>query len=102
MHRRYGSWLKDSRLLKCQAGKIGRFLSLAKISVDENRSLAALGEDRRRRFDDARGKKGRFCLHVGVVWTRPAFGRHPVDILAWVFDITGLTMHAVLRVDLQH
>ena len=40
-------------------------------------------------------------LHVAVVWAAGAFGYHPVDILRWVFDVTGFAVNAVLRIDLK-
>ena len=40
-------------------------------------------------------------LHIGVVRTAAAFGRHPHEVLGGVFDIAGLAVHAILRIDLQ-
>jgi hypothetical protein len=44
-----------------------------------------------------------FCepLHVGIIGAAPAFGRYPVDVLLGILDVTGLTVDAVLRVDLK-
>src|SRR6056300_1526642 len=38
-------------------------------------------------------------LHIWVIRTVATLGGDPSDILAWVFDITGLTMHTVLEVN---
>src|SRR5476649_1240887 len=37
--------------------------------------------------------------HVRIVWTTTAFGRNPNDVLRRIFDIAGLAMHAVLRIN---
>ena len=40
-------------------------------------------------------------LHACVVRSAAAFRCDPDDVLRWVFDIAGLAMHTVLRIDLQ-
>ena len=40
-------------------------------------------------------------LHARVVGTASAFGNRPDDILQRILDLTGLAVHAVLRVDLE-
>ena len=40
-------------------------------------------------------------LHARVIGPTTAFRRDPHDVLGWVFDVAGLAVHAVLRVDLQ-
>ena len=40
-------------------------------------------------------------LHAGVVRSAAAFRCDPDDVLRRVFDIAGLAMHTVLRIDLQ-
>ena len=39
-------------------------------------------------------------LHVAVVWPATAFWCDPVNVLGRILDVTGLTVHAILRVDL--
>ena len=53
-------------------------------------------------------ESGRACsiyrgrgLHIGVIRPTATFGGHPLDVLAGIFDITGFTMQAVLRIDLK-
>ena len=41
------------------------------------------------------------CLHPRIVRPTTTFRRDPVDVLGRVFDVAGLAVHAVLRVDLQ-
>ena len=38
-------------------------------------------------------------LHVWIVRTAATFGRYPSNVLRGIFDVTGFTMHAVLRID---
>jgi len=40
-------------------------------------------------------------LHARVVRSAATFRRDPDDVLRRVFDVAGLAVHAVLRVDLQ-
>ena len=40
-------------------------------------------------------------LHASVIGTTAPFRRDPDDVLRRVFDVAGLAMHAVLRIDLQ-
>ena len=40
-------------------------------------------------------------LHIGVVRSAGALGRHPNDILRRVLDVAGLAVNAVLGVDLE-
>src|SRR5690348_1147784 len=40
-------------------------------------------------------------LHVRVIGASAAFGSDPVDILGRVLDVTGLTVDAILGVDLE-
>ncbi|MFT7192246.1 MAG: hypothetical protein ACI9AQ_002823, partial [Dinoroseobacter sp.] len=40
-------------------------------------------------------------LHIGIVWPVAALRCDPCDVLAWVFDIAGFAMHAVLEVNLE-
>ena len=42
------------------------------------------------------------CLHPTHI-SRPAtaLGRDPDNVLAWVFDVAGFAMYAILRIDLQ-
>src|SRR5260370_37800162 len=37
--------------------------------------------------------------HVGIVRSTSSFGRRPVDIPCWIFDVASLAVNAVLRVD---
>lgn len=39
-------------------------------------------------------------LHAIVGWAATALGHHPVDILFWILDITGLAVDAVLSINL--
>jgi hypothetical protein len=39
--------------------------------------------------------------HVWIVRPAPALGSHPEDVLRGVFDITGLAVQTVGRIDLQ-
>ena len=39
--------------------------------------------------------------HIGIVRPIPALRCGPVDVLARVFDIASLAMHAVLEIDLE-
>ena len=39
------------------------------------------------------------ALHVRIVRPVAPLGACPIDVLAWVFDIAGFAMHAVLEVD---
>ena len=38
-------------------------------------------------------------LHIRIIRTAAAFGRHPSDVLVGVFNIAGFAVDAVLRVD---
>jgi len=38
-------------------------------------------------------------LHVGIIRPVAALWRRPSDVLTWIFDIAGLTVNAVLKVD---
>jgi len=40
-------------------------------------------------------------LHRRILWPTTTLGYHPSDILARIFDITGLAVNTVLRVDLK-
>ena len=40
-------------------------------------------------------------LHVRVIRTAAALGRHPGDILRRILDVAGFAMDAILRVDLE-
>ena len=40
-------------------------------------------------------------LHVAVVWPATAFWCDPVNVLGRILDVTGLTVHAILRVYLE-
>src|SRR5215813_6359188 len=40
-------------------------------------------------------------LHVRIIRSSSALGRHPVDVLPRVLDVARLAVDAVLRVDLQ-
>lgn len=39
-------------------------------------------------------------LHAIVCRPLPTLGTHPVNVLCWVFDITGFTVNTVLSIDL--
>ena len=40
-------------------------------------------------------------LHIGVIWSTQAFRGYPTDILRGILDIAGLTVNAVLSVNLK-
>jgi hypothetical protein len=40
-------------------------------------------------------------LHVGIIGSSSAFGDDPIDVLGRVFDVAGLAVHTILRVDLK-
>ena len=40
-------------------------------------------------------------LHIGVIWSTQAFRGYPTDILRGILDIAGLTVDAVLGVNLK-
>ena len=46
-------------------------------------------------------KAGGGFLHVGVIGSAQAFRSYPTDILRRIFDITGLTVNAVLSINLK-
>lgn len=39
--------------------------------------------------------------HIWIVRSIAALWRCPRDVLAWVFDVAGLAMHAVLEINLE-
>ena len=40
-------------------------------------------------------------LHIRVIGTAASLGCDPVDVLGWVLDVSGLTVDAVLGIDLK-
>ena len=40
-------------------------------------------------------------LHIRVVRPTTTFRGHPSDVLRWIFDVTGLTVHTVRSIDLK-
>ena len=41
------------------------------------------------------------ALHIWIVRPASAFWNNPGDILTWILNITGLTVHTVLAINLK-
>ena len=73
--------------------RVGDYRIVAKIEDERLLVLVVIVGNRRDVYDYRR-------LHPAIVRTATAFGRHPVDVLVGVLDVTRLAVDAVGGVDL--